>query len=157
MFDRHEQRVIDNIEKFGCHVVQVYAESDLPPFSYSIGIAVTSSRPDLCVVGLQEPVAGSVVNAYSERCRAGQTFVPGTLYADFLDGFDVCFEVVSRRYYEEYFGWSLWYNRGTEFDMLQMIYPTTAGKFPWSKDVSDGFRSWQPILTEDGHTSFDRR
>ena len=156
MLDKHEQKALDDIEKYGCHILQVFAEGDLPPFSYSLGIAATASRPDLCVIGLKESVAGALINIYSERCHAGETFAPGKLYSGFLDDFDICFEVVSRKFYEEYFGWSIWYNRGTEFSMLQLIYPTTSGVFPWSKEVSDGFKSWQRVLTEDGRTSFDR-
>ena len=36
--DADEQKALDDIEKYGCHIIYVMAEGEAPPFSYSIGI-----------------------------------------------------------------------------------------------------------------------
>lgn len=38
VMDPAEKKARADIERFGCHVVHVLAEGDLPAFSYSVGI-----------------------------------------------------------------------------------------------------------------------
>jgi hypothetical protein len=52
--DKAEQKAISDIEQFGCHVMHVFREGELPPFSYSVGIWKSSHRPELIVVGLEQ-------------------------------------------------------------------------------------------------------
>jgi hypothetical protein len=156
MVDDAERRALENIEKFGCHIIHVWGEDGLPPFTYSIGLATTRSAPDLCIVGFEQDLAGSVINHYADRLLSGERFVSGHRYAGFLEGFDVCFERVARRHYEDYFGWAIWYRHGLDFVIDQMIYPSIDGPFPWEEGASDEFRTWQTILTEDCRTTFER-
>lgn len=36
--DDGEKKCLDDIEKYGCHILHILADGDLPPFSYSVGI-----------------------------------------------------------------------------------------------------------------------
>lgn len=145
--DPAEQKALDDIEEYGCHIIHVMAEGELPPFSYSIGINTTSGRPDVCVIGLKQPIAQFVINHYNAETRSGIVVDPGTPYTGYLEGFEVFFERVSTEFYREYFGWALWYHDGLAFDMLQLIYPTTSGIYPWSDSAPEDFIAWQPILS----------
>jgi len=145
--DSGEAKALADINQYGCHVIHVAAEGDLPPFSYSVGICRSSGRPEVVVIGLKHNVAHFVVNEYNHRARAGEIFIPGVLYAGFIEGFDVTFEKVEPEFYAEYFGWNLWLYGGANFEVLQLVYPTTSGAWPWQSSVSDWFRSLQPILT----------
>lgn len=144
--DQQEQRALDDIAAHGCHVLHVLEEGDLPPFAYSVGIQQTSQAPEVIVVGLQRPVAHFVVNEYNSRVRASESFMPGTLYAGFLEGFDVQFAPVERSHYRDYLGWARWLYRGDEFPALQLIYPSTSGAWPWDSEASEDFRARQPLL-----------
>ncbi len=148
--DEHEQKALDNIEKYGCHVLHIFEGEEQPRFSYSIGIGKQQGRPDLIVVGLKRKLAHSVINNYKDRLLNGETFEPGKYYSDFLGGFDVCFIDVEKSHYKEYFGWGLWLNGGDDFDMLQLIWPTTEGEWPWSPDKSEFYEWAQPILNIEG-------
>jgi len=152
--DKDEQKALQDIEEFGCHVLQIMAEGNLPPFSYSIGIQKQTGKPELVVIGLKEPLARYLVNEYNSRVRGGEEFIPGQFYSGFLEGFDCTFEPVDSSHFEEYFGWGRWLYGGNTFEVLQLIYPTTTGQWPWSPDASPGFVSWQPILTETGRSRF---
>ena len=155
--DVHEQKALDDIEKHGCHILQVMEEGELPPFSYSIGLGSTYEKPDLCVIGLKEPMAKFVINEYALMLRDGIDITSGNMYSGLLEGFDVCFERVARKYFKEYFGWSIWYNKGRNFEMLQLIYPTTSGLYPWDTNFPTDLFEWQPILSDDGETAFHRK
>lgn len=45
--DDGEKKCLDDIEKYGCHILHIIAEGDLPPFSYSVGIEKSAGQPVL--------------------------------------------------------------------------------------------------------------
>jgi hypothetical protein len=138
--DKYEKEVLDNIEKYGCHIPHVLEEQDLPRFTYSIGINKTSKQPDIIIMGLKQNIAHWVINEYHRRIRAGEIFELDQYYSGFLKGFNITFKKVLLEHYEEYFGWGIWYNGG--FD------PTTSGIWPWDAEASNKFKQYQPMLYE---------
>lgn len=144
--DAAERKALQDIEKYGCHIIHVMAEGKLPPFSYTVGMQRSSQAPDLLVIGLKQPVAHFVLNEYNGRVRAGERFQDGQLSSGFLEGFDCCFREVDRVHYREYFGWDIWLYGGETFDVLQLVYPNTSGVWPWEIQADEWFTSWQPIL-----------
>ena len=145
-----DDRTRQDIEKYGCTVMHVMEEGQLPPFAYSIGITQETGAPEVVVIGLKRPMAHFVVNEYNKRVRDGERFESGKPYSDFLEGFDVFFEEVPLSVYEDYFGQDIDFYGGTNFKVLQLIYPTTKGIWPWASDAPESFRKWQPILARIG-------
>jgi len=148
--DEHEQKALNNIDEFGCHVINVMEGDEKPSFTYSIGINKEQNNPDLIVVGLKKELAHFIVNEYKDRLLAGESFEVGEFYSDFLGDFDVCFIEVDKSHYKEHFGWGLWLHNGDSFKMLQLIWPTTDGQWPWDADKSDYYKWAQPILNDSG-------
>ena len=144
--DEHEQKAIENIEKFGCHILHVMEEDEYPSFCYSIGIEHTTKHPDLIVIGLNQEIAHWVINEYCNRAKKGEEFHPNQFYEDFLEGYKVTFIEVDKKHYKEYLGWGRWYNKGDGFKMLQMVYPTTSNIWPWDKNAPENFSQFQPLL-----------
>jgi hypothetical protein len=147
--DAGEEKALADIEAYGCHVIHVLEDSDGPPFSYSVGVQKTSRAPEVIVIGLKQPIAHFVVNEYNDRVRKGERFIAGQRYDGFLEGFCVQFEVVSSEHFDNYMGWDKWLYRGNNFEVLQIIYPTTDGIWPWEATADEWFRGRQPILSED--------
>ena len=141
-----DRKTLEDIERYGCSVMHVSAECDLPPFSYSVGITKSSGAPEVVVVGLKQPIAHFVVNEYNSRVRAGEVFRAGQKYSGFLEGFEVLAILVERKHYPEYFGFDLWLYKGPSFEVLQLVYPNTSGIWPWQEEADEWFRSWQPLL-----------
>jgi Domain of unknown function (DUF4262) len=137
-----------HIEAYGCTVIQVAAENDLPPFAYSLGISETRNAPEVLVIGLKTELSHWIVNDYNRRVRAGEVFAADTHYADFLEGFDLLAAKVASRHYGEYFGAAIRYYGHSNFEVLQLIYPNTKGVWPWSQEADDWFANWQPVLRE---------
>ncbi len=54
---------------------------------------------------------------------------------------------VDKSHYPEYFGWDLWLYDLDDFEVLQLVFPTTSGIWPWEGAASVGFRNWQPLLS----------
>jgi hypothetical protein len=148
-----DKRALDDIERYGCHILTVMEGDGEPCFAYSIGIEKKQDKPDLVILGLKSELAHSIINNYNDRLRNGEIFEEGKYYSDFLGNFDVCFVGVDRKHYDEYFGWGQWLNNGNNFQMLQMVWPTTDGVWPWNIDKSDFYKWSQPILNESGGLS----
>jgi hypothetical protein len=144
--DPSDQKTIADIEQYGCHVIHVMEEGDLPPFAYSVGIEKTSRAPELVVIGLKPPLAHYLINEYNRRVRAGERFELGQTVSGFLQGFDCQLRLVDPSHYREYFGAGIGFYQGTEFRVLQLVYPTVDGIWPWEAAANDWFRRRQPLL-----------
>lgn len=145
-----DQKALDNIEEYGCHILNIMECEEYPNFSYSIGIEKTRTQPELIVVGLKHTLAQSIINDYCERLKSGETFEPGKLYSGFIEGFDVCFIEVDPKHYDETFCYAQWLYEGNGFRGLQMIYPTVNGVWPWDSEASESYLWWQRILNKSG-------
>jgi hypothetical protein len=146
----YEGNIHRHIEEFGCSVTSVFdPDAKTPPFSYSIGVAKTTSQPELIVIGLRSELSHWIVNEYNRRAQTGEEFVPGKRYEGFLEGFDVQFGPVSREHRDEYMRSATWLHGSPDFSALQLIYPNTSGVWPWDDDADEWFRANQPILAGD--------
>jgi hypothetical protein len=144
--DTGEQKAIVDIEQYGCHVIHVLEEGDLPPFAYSVGIQKTSQAAELVVIGLKQPLAHFIINEYNRRVRGGEHFQAGQRVSGFLQGFDCQLRSVDSSHYREYFGGALSFYKGTDFRVFQLVYPTVEDVWPWDAAASDWFRRRQPLL-----------
>ena len=145
----------DNIANHGCTVMHVMAEGELPPFAYSIGITQQTGAPEVIVIGLKQPLAHFIINQYNRRIRAGERFEAGCFYADFLGGFDVFVDDVPLSAYDDYVGQAIDFYDGYAFKVVQIVFPTTKGIWPWDDDAPASFRTWQPILSKTGAADVD--
>jgi len=53
---------------------------------------------------------------------------------------------VTKDNYKEYVGYGRWYYQGDNFPLLQCIYPTVKGIYPWEKEWPADIKTLQPIL-----------
>lgn len=143
-----DEKALADIEKHGCHILHVLEDETGPRFSYSIGIQKTSKHPELIVTGLKRDLAHWIINEYNDRIRAGERFEPDQLYSGFLGDFDVMFRPVLKEHYEEYFGWGRWLYNGDDFDVHQLIWPSTKGVWPWDKKAPEEYTFSIPLLCE---------
>jgi hypothetical protein len=143
----NDRLVSENIRKYGCHVISVFdPERKQPTFSYSVGIQETTGAPEAIVVGVRHELGHAMVNEYNRQSRAGARFKRGTLYSGFLEGFSVYVEPARKRLIRDYtLGCERHYG-DREFAVVQIIYPTVEGVWPWEKAASTWFSCNQPML-----------
>ena len=143
----NDRRVRRDVRKFGCHVVSVFDPRGRQPyFSYSIGIRESSGAPDIIVIGLRPELGGRLVNEYNRQLRAGKRFRRGRKYRGFLEGFAVLFEPARHERFRHYtFGCARYYGH-EEYEVVQLVWPSTAGVWPWNKSASKWLVRNQPML-----------
>ncbi len=142
-----DARALADIDLHGLHILNVGADGDLPPFSYSIGIEKSLGLPELIVIGLKPEVAQYAINECYAQMKTGARIVPGAYVEGLLGGGFKCYiGEMSPSRYKAYMGWALWLYKGNGFRAWQIVYPNTSGVFPWEPQTTDWFKNWQPIL-----------
>jgi len=143
----NDKRVADDVARFGCHVISVFdPEEKLPTFSYSVGIQASSGAPEAIVIGLRPNLGHSMINEYNDQVRRGAQFERGSRYQGFLEGFDIYIEPAKPALVSEYTLGCTRFYAGSHYRVVQLIYPTTSGIWPWQKAASAWFRSNQAML-----------
>lgn len=146
--EQDRERVLADIKKYGCHAIHVQADGALPAYTYTVGISRTCDAPDIAVFGLQHAPGHRLVHAYNVRVRRGERFASGQLAAGFLKDQDCALRPVHPSQCAAYFEWNGWLHDGREFPMLQLVYPSMEGIWPWDAMASAWLRQNQPLLSE---------
>ena len=137
---------MNDIETYGLHVIQVMEDESGPGFGYSIGLFKTYKHPEIIIVGLRLELIHDLINGMAEDIKNGKSFEAGHFYGDIIEGFDCYFTLVDSSYYREYLGYAQWYYKDTEFPVLQCIYPTVKGIYPWQSEWPEEIKDLQPVL-----------
>lgn len=78
--------------------------------------------------------------------ESGTKLTVDTPMTDVLEGYDVVLKPILKEHFEGYLGWSRWFYRGDNFEAWQILFPDKSGLFPWDKEASPEFKSYQPNL-----------
>lgn len=148
-----KQTILDNIEKYGCHLALLEPDNYLPGFVYSIGLFKKFGHPEIICFGLKTEVMSAVLNHACDLIKNGETLTTKKLYSGFLEGYEIQFLQVDKDYYQNYVGYAGWfYDSSFDFPLLQLVWPDKQHKFPWDKDFNPDWKFKQPLL--DRNTDF---
>jgi uncharacterized protein DUF4262 len=150
MTDKVEQQVLNDVAKFGWHLIQINADADGPSFVYSIGMMETLGHPEIIMFGLAPKLMGTVINDAGRQVREGRNFAELGLFEDLLNGYACKFICVHERWHTEYLGYAMWHRRhvgkiGT-LTALQCLWPDKAGRFPDEDACNGEVIERQPLL-----------
>ena len=146
--DKQEKKAVDDIRKYGLHVINVAEDTQGPEFAYSIGLFENYAHPEIIIVGLKQQLAHTLLNNMAYDIKSGSTFASGQFHENVLDDFLCYFGDVPKSKYKDYVGWASWFYEGDRFPLLQCVYPTITGKFPWEPDFPEETLWFCPLLTE---------
>jgi hypothetical protein len=147
--DESEQRVIDDVQRVGWHVVGVEADAEGPGFAYSIGLYHTFGQSEIILFGLDvKETMFPIVNLVGEQMRQDANFEDWYESDKLLESANCIFRNVEREHYAEYFGYAIWFYEGLEFPAMQCVWPDRAGNYPWELGFPPELKERQPVLTE---------
>jgi hypothetical protein len=141
-----EIQLVDDVEKYGCHVTRVREEGGFPGWSYTVGITDALGCPELIVIGLKGEVAHSLLNDCAGRLQRGARFQDGSRANGLLSNVDCEFRAIEKRWIKQTMGHGFWFYGGDEFAVLQCVYPDINNHFPWDAGFDGMWRSRQPLL-----------
>jgi len=146
--DKSERKVIDDIDRCGWHVVKVMEDQEHPPHAFSIGLYKTFRHPEIIIVGLKLEMMHNVINSIGADVKDGKVYESGKYYPGLLEKFDCWFNNVPCSLYEDYVGYAVWYYKQSSFPLLQCVWPTTQGIYPWELSYPRDLIQRQPVLGE---------
>jgi hypothetical protein len=152
--DEHDRMLLADVEQFGWHLVGIEQDNEEPAFVYSVGLYQTFKHSEILVVGLSVDVMFGMVNWLGEAVRRGKRFEDLDESGDVLDGHDVAFRSVEQRHYKEYVGCALWFYRGSDFPLLQCVWPDNCHRYPWHTDFPAALKWRQPLVGQHGNWPF---
>ena len=147
--DGFDQKLIADVRTYGWHCLHVadehhaeHAEKNavLGPhpiydaaFSYTVGLWLTQSHPELVLVGRWKQNHAIIASAVA-LIKEGQRFEVGSTSEEVLEGYDVCFTAVAPARRTELLTYASWANCRRPFEALQLVLPDAAGRWPWDAD-----------------------
>ena len=141
-----EMRLVDDVEKYGCHIISVREEGGFPGWCYTVGLSDVLGCPELIVIGLKPGVAHSLLNDCAGRLQQGLRVGEGERVDGLLSNVQCEFRAIDKRWIRQTMGYAVWYNRGDEFAVLQCVYPDLNNHCPWDEGFEASWRNRQPLL-----------
>src|SRR5262249_25391357 len=136
--DDTDRWLLEQIKDPGWAVLGIQEEEgDRPDYAFSVGLFHTLGHPEILLMGLRPEVAQNLINGMGEAIRGGRRFEAGKRYDDIASGAPLAFLAVAERHYRAYLGYARWFYRGSDFPVLQCVWPDKAHRFPW-EDGYDG-------------------
>ena len=144
--DPAEERIINDVREFGCHIVWI--GDGTPQFAFSIGLFLNYDQPEVLIFGLDSEKTCIIINDIRNLAVAGERFTAGTRTDKLLVAHNAYFLAVPFAAYQEYLGHAIWFYQSlvTPFPCVQLIWPDRMGRFPWDFDYDKRFASVQPVL-----------
>jgi hypothetical protein len=141
-----DDKLLEDIKKYGLAVMLVEATDYLPSFGYTVGLWKNYHHPELIAFGLTTKTLHSILNIGGELVKDGQTLKHGFDYDNFFDGSKGQFIQVDNRNIRDYFGYAIWFNQTDDFPALQLVWTDRNNDYPWNKDFEEEFLYRQPLL-----------
>ena len=141
-----DARLLQTLEQWGWFVTKVGGTDSEPPFAYSMGLYENFKHPEIILFGLDFEVMHRLINGAAKRIQQGQRYAERHRYDDLIEGYPCEFHKVNPSRYDGLLNYAIWYYRGEAFPALQLIWPDSAGLFPWEDGFAESVRKKQPIL-----------
>jgi len=139
-----DEKTISAIETHGCFIISVGRECrNNLLWTYSIGVYDTSGKPDFITVGLPPKTAHHCLNEAARRERSGVDLSVGR-HSEMIGNVECEFRPVDPKWVGRLMNWANWYYGGTNYPVLQIIYPDLENRFPEEPGFNSRFA--QPFL-----------
>jgi hypothetical protein len=149
-----DEKLIEDVRKFGWTVILIEASDYLPSVAYTIGLWKNYNHPELIAFGLTTKTLHSILNIGGELVKGGHRLQVGRNYDDFFEsGYSQIIQV-DRRNIKDYFGYAIWFNQTSDFPALQVVWTDRNNKYPWDKDYEEEFIFRQPLLDRNADFKF---
>ncbi len=144
--DTEDECILDNIRRFGFHLLEIPGDDEGPGFVWSIGFEHLYKHPEILIFG--DSPMGIVLGAIGDRICQGERFEHGDELNDLFSNARARFVLVAGKeeVYREHFGYASWFYQSWDFRVLQLQWSDRQGRFPGDPDFDDRFVQLQPNL-----------
>jgi hypothetical protein len=144
--DERERNVLEQVECYGWSVTNIREQDGKPGWAFTVGLFENFSHPEITIFGLKPESRHSILNWIGQNVRDGVSFGGDKEHDWVLDGFGCWSRDVQKLWYRDLFGWAIWFYGGTNFPVVQCLWPAEDGSYPWQ--AQSAFVGRQPLLYE---------
>ena len=116
---------------------------DSPAFAYTVGLPHQFSHPELVMTGQRAELMHSALNAAVRMVQHGHDFTAGVVTENVIGRFPVLAEDLTMEACEELLRFAWWFHR-RPVPGVQLIWPDTAGVWPWQPGAAAFATDLQP-------------
>ena len=142
----NDEKVLSDVKEYGWHVDRVLDTDEVPAWAFSIGLFKNFKHPEIVVFGLELDLMHFVINSVGDDIKAGKKFEIDGQYADLIDSYSCIFKPVQRVWYEPFLGYANWFYYGTNYPVLQCLWPDRDHRYPWEPKFNPDWVWAQPLL-----------
>jgi Domain of unknown function (DUF4262) len=147
--DAFEQRIEDDITKYGWHCPLVLGDDDGPTFAYTIGFGFAGDWPECMVIGQSHELMHAMLGYLWDGKGTEYQLTDGEICRDLVEGFACILRQVHTSHFDDYFGRGCGqYIKRNNYSMrmMQVFWPDKSGKYPWEADCNPAAIERQPLL-----------
>jgi Domain of unknown function (DUF4262) len=144
--DESERKVLGHVGHHGWSVTNIREEDGAPGWSFTIGLFENFGHPEVAIFGMPSETRHSILNWIGKNVREGKPFTSGREHDWVLEERNCWSRDVDKLWYKDLFGWAIWFYAGTDFPVVQCIWPAKDGSYPW--EGNSPFLTPQPLLFE---------
>ena len=148
-----DQKLLDDVAKYGWHVIKVLDQSDAPGWAYSVGLFQNFDHPEIIVFGLEPDLMHSMINSIGDGVRSGKTFEIDHKYPDLIDPYSCTFKSVALLWRDYFLAFASGFYNGGDYPVQQCFWPDFDSRFPWESNFCEDLISAQPLLFYDDLSS----
>jgi hypothetical protein len=148
------EEIQQNIDQYGCYIIQVKPDDCLPAFAYTIGLYQKFNHPEIICFGLSLDLLGTILNDACDRIKNGQSLQEGVHYDDFIADFPMQLLRVNQSFYPNYWGIANSFYGHHHYPALQLVWPDKQRLFPWEQGFNANWKFKQPLLDRDTDFKF---
>jgi Domain of unknown function (DUF4262) len=144
--DESEQNVLNHVENYGWSVTSIRDEEGSPGWAFTVGLFENFGHPEITIFGVEPKARISILNWIGKTVSEGKAFTVDREHDWVLNQHNCWSRAVQKVWYKDLFGWAIWFYGGTDFPVVQCLWPAKDGTYPWQE--SSSFFSSQPLLYE---------
>jgi len=144
-----DQKLLDDVEKYGWHVMKVLETPETPGWAYSVGLYKSFGHAEIVVFGQDSDLMHFMINTIGEGVQQGKTFTVDERYADLIEAYQCTFKSVGLKWYRAFLGFASWFYDGDDYPVLQCFWPDFENRYPWDSMFDQQLRWAQPLLFHD--------
>jgi hypothetical protein len=141
-------KTVRHVEEHGWSVLRIVGGQF--EFAYTVGLWHTFRRAEVVMFGLGGQGMQHWLNACVDRCRDAGWPASGEAFDGVLDGFLTQLRPVDPSWHDALFGTAWRFYQGTTVPFLQLVWPDSAGVWPWHDNATVSSRTrqafaWLPV------------
>ncbi len=123
------------------------ADPPQPGYGYSIGFPQTFTFPEVVIFGLTPVAIRGLLDLVVDQLRGGVDIPLGTPLVGLLDNDLRCvFAEVNLDQHGHLFATAVSWHRGTDFRMVQLVWPDRSGWLPYESGFESALSLAQPMI-----------